>query len=74
MNVKEAVKVLTEELVKDPSFRIGWQANIAVSFQDVFAELHKNNSVHKISNVAASRFLDLLCRDVKPLEEVEEIT
>ncbi len=73
--LQDAVKVLTEALVKDPGYRMGWQANIAMAFKDEYerelvpedADLTDNvrASIHKIANTAADNFLNVLCRDVQ---------
>lgn len=73
--VQDAVKVLTEALVRDPGYRISWQANIAMAFLDEY-ELETvpegesltddaRTAMHKIANQAADNFLNLLCRDVE---------
>ena len=63
---EEAVKVLTKALNEDPEYRYSWQANIAVYFQDVYSENQKKykniKDIHEISNEAADRFLNILCR------------
>ncbi len=77
--VEDAVRVLTEALVKDPGYRMSWQANIAMAFKDLYDSEeypkpygdHDPNAdlapdyIHKIANTAADNFLNLLCRDVK---------
>ena len=65
ITTKQAVKVLVEALNDDKDYRRSWSANIAMAFQDEFDEFHKHNGVHYISNKAAERFLDMLCRDVE---------
>jgi hypothetical protein len=73
MTTEEAVKHLTQELKKDPSYRIGWQANIAMAFYDSAYQYRKTKNVkylsmvdiHKIANDAANNFLNLLCTDNK---------
>lgn len=66
MKIKEAVNVLTKELEANESYRISWQANIAVYFQDVYSENKKKyknkEDIHQIANEAADRFLNVLCR------------
>ena len=65
-----AVEHLSKAIKNDPSYRISWEANIAVSFQDeVYRFKKKNNKntlsqkdIHQISNDAAKNFLDLLIK------------
>ena len=61
MTTKEAVEHLIAQFKEDPGYRQTWVANIAVQFQDAFHELHRHQGVHAISNVAAERFMNLLC-------------
>ena len=70
--LKEAVSVLVEALKTDESYRIGWQANIAMTFKDEFwrtcrtrqhLDLMDEESLHEIANKASNNFLNLLCRD-----------
>lgn len=69
--VKEAVEVLVEALKTDESYRIGWQANIAMAFKDEFTRTNpdlKSTSeyeLHIIANQASNNFLNLLCTDGK---------
>jgi len=66
MDVKVAIDRLRKAFANDPDYRHGWQANIAMAFQD---EAHHQGSrdsrkkLHSIGNKAAKRFLDLLIRD-----------
>jgi len=68
--LKEAVDRLVYELKKDASYRYGWQANIAMSFQDNFRwffekrkeKMPASEHLHEISNNAAKYFLDLLIK------------
>ena len=73
MTTKEAVEHLTKELKNDPSYRIGWQSNIAMAFYDR-AYLYKKEKgkkylsmwdIHIIGNDAANNFINLLCIDKK---------
>jgi Tfp pilus assembly protein PilF len=59
----EAMKVLKEALLTDDDYRLGWQANIAMSYQDEAArQLTKDSydKLHNISNKAAENFIKLL--------------
>lgn len=64
------IKKLVKALREDKGYYIGWQANIAMSFYD---EVRRNKDVckvshhnlHRISNVAAKNFLDLLTKGEK---------
>jgi len=67
-NTCDAVNKLVSEMKKDPSYREGWKANIAMQFKDgVYWYKKKNNKkylssddIHKIGNEAADNFLNLL--------------
>ena len=69
LRLKEAVSVLVEALKTDESYRIGWQANIAMAFKDEycrekFQQSEQNfEDVHELANSAADNFLNLLCED-----------
>ena len=73
MTTEEAVKHLTQELKKDPSYRIGWQSNIAMAFYDKAFQYKKEKGkkylsmvdIHIIGNDAANNFINLLCADKK---------
>ena len=58
---------LRKKLKEDKELYYGYQANIAVQFQDEYArnkKKYKNRQdIHKISNTAAKNFLDLLIKD-----------
>jgi len=69
MSEKTPITDLLEAL-KDPSYRIGWTANIAMSFKDNlrwYCEEHKKGvthltaeDIHIIANKSAEYFLTLL--------------
>jgi hypothetical protein len=67
--LSEAVKTLVEALKTDESYRIGWQASIAMAFKDEFYKTNpdfKSSSeyeLHIIANKASNNFINLLCRD-----------
>lgn len=60
-----------EKLKKDKGYRIGWQANIAMAFENCYSvavsrEMEINfENIHAISNAAANYFLDLLCDNLE---------
>ncbi len=70
VTTEEAIAHLVMELSSDPSYRIGWQANIAMAFCDAVAQYRKRSGkkylsaveIHKLSNDAANNFINLLCR------------
>jgi hypothetical protein len=65
MNIQKAVKTVVNEMESDPSYRLAWQANIAVQFMDELQRRGvKLEDAHGIANEAAKNFLDLLCMDV----------
>lgn len=61
--VKEAVKVLTEELKNDTELFNTYRANLAMQFKDEYSRdktKYKNKeAVHNIANKAAVNFLNL---------------
>lgn len=67
----KAFGILIEALEKDESYRRGWQANIAMAFQDEYGRrINKGKrpskkDVYDISNKAAVYFLSLLCTSGK---------
>lgn len=69
MNIQEAMKIVTREIANDPGYKIGWQANIAMTFVDEMAANSEDKDpahlefIHLVANKAATRFLDLLCMD-----------
>lgn len=63
--IEQAMDVVMANLNNDLDYYLGWQANIAVAFQDAYAaeKLKRKPTimdVHHISNVAAKEFLDRL--------------
>ena len=64
ITVSEAIKVASKAIKEDPGYRIAWQANIAMAFQDEFSRNENlRNIIHEISNKAADSFIDNLTRD-----------
>ena len=66
MKISKAVKKLTEAIKKDPDFRMGYQANIAMAFVDecyeaVGFENVPYETLHQKANNAADRFLNNWC-------------
>lgn len=45
MDIKTAMRVLTEELRTDPGYYMSWQANIAVQFQDEYKKYHDSKYI-----------------------------
>jgi hypothetical protein len=62
--ISKAIDTLKKSLKKDESYRMSWQANIAMAFYDEFRRSKPKNltQVHEAANKAASEFLTLLCR------------
>ena len=66
MKTKKAVEKLTQELGKDDSLYISYQANIAMAFMDEFEKFYGGTAIanktkreiHQIANAGAKRFLD----------------
>ena len=66
MKISKAVKKLTESIKKDPDFRMGYQANIAMAFVDecngsTGFENVPYDTLHQAANEAADRFLNNWC-------------
>lgn len=57
-----AVKILQKALRQDPDFFRVYKDNIAMSFKDEYLSVIHSDSldIHKLSNNAATRFLNLL--------------
>jgi hypothetical protein len=70
---EKALKIVIKEIKKDKDLYYGYQANIAVQFQDEYARFFPEKSrqigssishiIHEISNNAARNFLNLLIND-----------
>lgn len=77
VTVPAAVMTLIEALESDPEYRVSWQANIAMAFQDAYAQYQNTvdeqhqvmskTDIHAISNEAANNFLEILC--LKPSKD-----
>ncbi len=74
MKTEEAIKVLTDALKNDPSYRESWKANIAMAYIDnerwyrdkvkKAPNALNGEDKHKIANEAAEYFLRLLCDEI----------
>ncbi len=68
MRLKKACNKVFKELREDEGYYLSWQANIAMSFYDEYGRKKKRNKylnkkeLHKISNDAAKKFLNLLIK------------
>jgi len=47
-------------LKTDEGYRIGWQANIAMAFKDVYDWSDNKEDIHTIANIASTTFLNNL--------------
>lgn len=70
MKLQNAVKTLAKELENNEDLFQGYQANIAIQFQDEFnrqmGQIGRNaviDNLHNISNAAAKNFLNVFCKD-----------
>lgn len=68
MSLKEPMEIITKALIEDEGYRRGWQANIAMAFQDEWQRAAENGGlpatpeqIHEIANKAATYFLSALC-------------
>lgn len=64
ITLQDAVVRVCKEIKCDVEYRRSWQANIAMAIKDEFT-WRSIFSFHSFCNRAASRFLDLLVRDVE---------
>lgn len=65
-SIKDALGVLREAF-KDKHYYLGWQANIAMAYQDEAARQETKDSRKKlqsISNQAAKNFINLLTMEI----------
>jgi hypothetical protein len=72
-STKEAIETLSKALKEDSDYRMSWQANIAMAFQDEFergAEFNttpltnvERDALHTVANKAADNFLNNLTRE-----------
>jgi hypothetical protein len=64
--IAEAIDTISKAMLSDPEYRMVWQANIAMAFQDKFPEDVKRAlsavdlDIHELSNKAADYFLKTL--------------
>lgn len=74
MTTKEAIDHLRDVLQKDESYRIGWQANIAMAVKDHWHFNKKRDEeteteyIHRLANGAADAFLEQLA----PLKKIDK--
>lgn len=71
IDVKGALDQLVDAWNSDYTYRQTWVENIALQFQDVFNEYSATKGVNEISNLAAERFLELLCNVSENADEVK---
>ena len=64
-SLSEAINVLQEHLLSDPSYRLTWQANIAMSLRDSISS-NPYLTLHEQVNEAADCFLKNLCMGYSP--------
>lgn len=55
--LEKAISIIKNEIKNDIGYRESWKANIAMAYKDC-----EHRSKHFIANMAAERFLDLLCK------------
>lgn len=64
--LQNAIEILQNALKTDEDYRLGWQANIAMAYHDVYYSLGKSKpngqELHDIFNKAADNFLTQLCK------------
>lgn len=57
ITTEEAMKIVTDAIVNDESYRMSWQANIAMAYYDCHNHHDGSMSTHFIANEAANNFL-----------------
>ncbi len=70
MKLATAIQVLQQALKEDKDYRMTWQANIAMAYQDAEGQYKRktgkkqlnNGDKHVVANNAADHFLTLLCK------------
>lgn len=76
MKLKDAIKVVCDEIIEDDGYYASWVSNIAMAFKD---ELSRSGIpidkevIHNIANKAASEFLNTLCRNSIKEKELKEL-
>lgn len=68
ITIQDAMARLIIAMKEDPDYRATWQVNIAMAFKDE-ADKYKvggnyvldTGDLHKLANMAADRFLNILC-------------
>lgn len=64
ISYQDALKVVRQHLKDDQGLYIGWQANIAIAFQDTLSWAgYTFPDLHRLSNSAACLFLNNLLKD-----------
>jgi hypothetical protein len=59
IKISDAINRICKEIENDNSYRISWEANIAMAFKDQFhfsGYEHDPEIVHEVANKAASAF------------------
>lgn len=59
--LSNALNILITKLKNDPDYRMSWQANIAMAYQDA-TRWDETGNIHTVANKAADYFLNILCR------------
>jgi hypothetical protein len=57
---KSPIYDLVKSLKYDGGYYNGWQAHIALAFQDAYINAEDKTDIYKISNIASTNFLNLL--------------
>lgn len=63
ITLTDAFNKICEKIKTDASYRLAWEANIAMAFKDQFhfsGHQHDKKIVHEVANKAAAAFLDQL--------------
>ncbi len=72
ISIQQAIHILQTELLNDSGYRIGWIANIAMSYKNTEYQYKKKNNKkylnskdkHIIANQAAEDFINQLCKQI----------
>jgi hypothetical protein len=65
--MNHCTEALADALKKDEGYRQSWKANIAMAFYDAWRNepreigVPSNETIHRLANIAADRFLTMFC-------------
>ena len=63
MKLYEAIRVIKKAIKEDEGYRISWEANISMAYQDVDAKYNGSELPSLVADEAARNFITLLIRE-----------